>query len=976
MAGKYQDAMAICKEFGKPTFFITMTANPNWQEVTDSLLPGQCAADRPDLVARVFHLKLKLLMDLLKKGLLGKSEAYCSTIEFQKRGLPHVHILFITAVEDSPRTPEEVDQVISAELPDPIKDPELYELVGKTMVHGPCGEGYPNARCMINGKCSKNFPKEFSESTVIGNDSYPGYKRPNNGRIFEKNGFKYDNRWVVPFNKDLMKCFKSHLNVECVSSIKAIKYIYKYAYKGHDRATIQSEDMDEIKQYQDCRYIGTSEAVWRILGFGMHDKSHAVEMLPVHLENMHMVYFKENQQLQSISTPKKSKLEAWFTFNSNNPNSVLSQLTYINFVKKARWIDKDCEWKVRKNKVNVIGRCPFVSPTDHERFALRILLHHVPGAISFEFLKTYRNVTYRTFKEACTARGLLNNESEYLECLKEASQSRGGKNLRSLFVTILAYNNPSNVLNIWNELQEDFIEDYYTLAREDAISKALNDIDEQLQKCGTNIKNYDLPEYEVPLHIGSKLLMEHKVFNEKAKKQTDNSHLMNKEQLSLYKAILEAVSYAEEDSRSKLFFLDAPAGYGKTFVETALINKIRSMDKNVLAVASSGIASLLLPHGTTAHSQFKIPIKIFEHSTCNIPIQSDLAKLLREVDFICWDEAPMHNKFGYEAVQRTLQDLTGKGEFGKKVVLFSGDFRQILPVIPKGSRSAIVSSSLNRCSFWNRVQKFKFTRNMRLHSTSLDSNQEKKCLEYSQWLLDIGNGLLSNVQIPKDYLIDGSINELIDCIYPNMDNIDNCAILAPTNNSVDIINNIVSDKLPGEERIYYSCDKVENETFAFPIDFLNQLNISGLPPHELHLKIGSIVMLLRNLNPSKGLMNGTRMKIIQMMDKVIKVEILTGSNIGTHHFIPRIKLIPSDSTLPFEMSRMQFPIKLAYAITINKAQGQSLNRIGLYLDTQVFSHGQLYVALSRATSPDRVFVLIQEGSNIAKNIVFTEALDC
>jgi hypothetical protein len=129
----------------------------------------------------------------------------------------------------------------------------------------------------------------------------------------------------------------------------------------------------------------------------------------------------------------------------------------------------------------------------------------VPGSTSFNDLKSYHNITYNTFQAACVARGLLNDEVEYLECLREASQSRGGKNLRALLVNILAYNCPSNVARIWNELQEDFIEDFHTLPRDVAISMALRDIDEQLQKCGFNIKNYDLPEYEVPLYIGSKL---------------------------------------------------------------------------------------------------------------------------------------------------------------------------------------------------------------------------------------------------------------------------------------------------------------------------------------------------------------------------------------------------------------------------------------------------------------------------------------
>jgi hypothetical protein len=304
MSGKYQDAMAICKEFGKPTYFITFTANPSWKEITDSLLPGQNASDRPDIVSRVFHLKLKLLMKVLNDGLLGKSVAFCSTIEFQKRGLPHVHILFITEAAYTPRTPEAVDDVISAEFPN-SDDSELLDIIGTSMVHGPCGAAYPHARCMVDGKCSKGYPKQFSETTIVGNESYPSYRRRNNGRIFVKNGFTYDNRWVVPHNPDLLMLFKSHLNVECVSSVKAIKYIYKYAYKGPDRATVEMGEVDEIKQYLDCRYIGSSEAAWRILGFSMHDKSHSVEMMPVHLENMHMVFFRENQDLNSLRDSEK-----------------------------------------------------------------------------------------------------------------------------------------------------------------------------------------------------------------------------------------------------------------------------------------------------------------------------------------------------------------------------------------------------------------------------------------------------------------------------------------------------------------------------------------------------------------------------------------------------------------------------------------------------------------------------------------------
>lgn len=660
--------------------------------------------------------------------------------------------------------------------------------------------------------------------------------------------------------------------------------------------------------------------------------------------------------------------------------------TYVEFVKFACWKPKDSEWKKREKKIKVIGRCPFVSPTDHDRFALRILLHHVKGIIfkdkiigakSFEDLKRYNNVLYPTFKAACVARGLLDDDIEFLQCMQEAAQSRSPRQLRSLFVSILAFNSPGNVRVLWDEMYQDMIEDFIRNHNEESsISLALQDIDEQLRKIGTNVTNYNLPELISIDNSGEcRLIQEHITFGIDARNRPDETHLMTMEQREFFNIIMESLSYSQNDTRSKLFFLDAPAGYGKTFVENALIYKIRSEGKIVLAVASSGIASLLLPHGTTAHSQFKIPINLLDTSTCTVSAQSDLACLLKKADMICWDEAPMHHKLGFEAVQRTLKDLTGKDNFGNKVVLFSGDFRQTLPIIPKGNRATIVSSSLSRCSFWPRVRIFKLTKNMRLEAPNLSERQIMERSEYAHWLLEIGNGRIKDVIVPESFLLRGSIDDLIEKIYPDLLNVDNSGILSATNISVDEINNKVLSKLPGEGKVYLSCDTVGNtDTAAFPVDFLNRLNISGLPPHQLHLKVGAIVMLLRNLNPSNGLMNGTRLKILSLMERVIKVEIITGTCIGTVHFIPRIKLIPSDSTLPFEMSRIQFPIKLAYAMTINKSQGQSMNRVGLFLQNQVFSHGQLYVALSRATSPDRVSVLLPERTITATNVVFREAL--
>jgi hypothetical protein len=145
---------------------MTVTADPNWPEIQAELLPGQTAADRPDLISHVFKAKVAAIMVDIKKGALGVSVAHIFTIEFQKRGLPHMHLIIFLQHDSKLRTADDVDSILSAQLPDPYTQPELYHLVVKYMVHGPCGAYNPDSPCMVNGECSKNFPKH-TESTPL-----------------------------------------------------------------------------------------------------------------------------------------------------------------------------------------------------------------------------------------------------------------------------------------------------------------------------------------------------------------------------------------------------------------------------------------------------------------------------------------------------------------------------------------------------------------------------------------------------------------------------------------------------------------------------------------------------------------------------------------------------------------------------------------------------------------------------------------
>ncbi|KAF7844525.1 uncharacterized protein G2W53_001430 [Senna tora] len=176
MSERFQDAMRVVGVSGKPDIFLTMTCNPSWDEIRDLLLPGQLPQDRPDLLSRVFHTKFEEFKDdIFNKGVLGEVVAYAYVIEFQKRGLPHAHMLLIVDDDDKINSPDVYDQIVKVEIPLQSDQPELYTFVLKHMIHGPCGTINPMSPCMQKGKCKRHFSKPFVPYTVQGNDCYPLY---------------------------------------------------------------------------------------------------------------------------------------------------------------------------------------------------------------------------------------------------------------------------------------------------------------------------------------------------------------------------------------------------------------------------------------------------------------------------------------------------------------------------------------------------------------------------------------------------------------------------------------------------------------------------------------------------------------------------------------------------------------------------------------------------------------------------------
>jgi PIF1-like helicase len=320
----------------------------------------------------------------------------------------------------------------------------------------------------------------------------------------------------------------------------------------------------------------------------------------------------------------------------------------------------------------------------------------------------------------------------------------------------------------------------------------------------------------------------------------------------------------------------------------------------------------LLRGGCTSHSRFKIPLSVHEQSTCAIPKNSDLGHLISHTELIIWDEVPMQHRRCAEAFDQTARDLCSNPNqtFGGITVVFGGDFRQILPVIPKGTSEQIISACLKHSHLWQNIHKLQLTQNMRLRG-------DPAAEQFSKWLLEIGEGahITENhsalVDFPVEMLVP-SRDALIDTLYPNIsqpgqasdDYLRSRTILAGRNEDVLLLNNRILDSFPGEVVTYSSADSVgfeegvdQAETNNLSNEYLQSLNCTSLPLSQLKLKVGCPVMILRNIAAADGLCNGTRAVITHLGCRVLEVHILGGSDAGksSHELNPWVGICLDDS---------------------------------------------------------------------------------
>jgi hypothetical protein len=376
-----------------------------------------------------------------------------------------------------------------------------------------------------------------------------------------------------------------------------------------------------------------------------------------------------------------------------------------------------------------------------------------------------------------------------------------------------------------------------------------------------------------------------------------------------------------------------------------------------------------------------LPIDMPKHDAISgIKAQDVRAELLRRAVLLLWDEVSMVPLAALDCVDRLLRDLTGDPRpFGGKVLVLGGDFRQLLPVVPGANEPELIANTiLHHYSVQEGYMcRFSLTSNMRLRHGSGGED-----ISHRDWLLQLGSGRLPVVTDLHQHAIElpehlcmpsgASVEHFIAWIFPDVrKRVQLCltggdveqhdawfrsrAILTSRNDVALQVNTLILASLdPATEYLALSLDSIvdsgSGDSTNFPVEFLNSLTPSGLPPHKLRFRVGAVVIVLRNLDKERGICNGCRCFVLAVSMRMLDVRILTGRSAGKRYLLPRIPFRSGASEFPFILRRRQFPVRLAWAMSIHKAQGQTLIQCGVLLPEPVFTHGQLYVCASRSSS--------------------------
>ena len=1034
------NALCLVTEFGRPTLFITLTCNPHWPEIKSMLFEGETAYDRPDITCKVFHTKLDYFLHNLRNGKYFEEKHKViyeiRVIEYQQRGLPHCHlVVMLSNIPDWKTEKDElcnwIDENINANYPAMHTNSsqrlrQIHELIGSHMVHK-CYKGETGCLDEVTGQCTRGFTNHvIQERTTLDEQGYPHYRRNTTNDLN-----------VVSHNVYMLLDWQGHINVEYSGSTYCVIYLYKYLFKGRKKVTAvvkgkKDKQKDEIKAYVQGRYMCAMDAMWRCYGYHTYPSSiPAVNLIKIVLEDTANEFISKNKcqditvylnrplSLRPLLYTQMFQLYRWSYQLTKKYTTRPELLNNIDgfFVIQVTPMTRKIYIMKKVDSSPSITRLATLCILSGEIWYLRQIILYYP-ILSYKDAKAWNGFVYLTYQEGALARGIIEERGEAKAAFREVIDYYIPSELRAFFVLLTINGYPTMEIYRNEEYCRALMLDYLhegNSTQGTASEKLIRDLSYRFQQEDKTCTMYGLPE---PREQYDEL-------------QNQRSKYEPSEQLRLYHELCSTIPSTPEQQdlfneiiedieqvNTSIYFVQGMGGSGKSTLCKKVLAWTRSQGKICLGCASTGLAATIYDDFYTAHSLFHFPVIEDEDRDEDSLLECKLLKhpkryeLLKATSVIVWDEFPSNHREIFEAAYRALNG------YKDKVVICFGDFRQIAPVVKYGSRFQVAQASIISSYLWQHFEIRHLTKNMRLLGMSIGAdagmntdeetyfiNQQR---EYADMIVNIGNGtwkgencigedrfcgsqelLIPNIKCLTNH------QEALDFIYPNKfstPNFHKRAILAGTNKEVDSWNSTIQNMNPnilGKKHLL-SADKlaeVDDPTNILKdmltTEVLNSFNNAGVPPHDLPLCVGDICILQRNLSKKDGLTNNTRVQIIGL--RTYSIQVRTLGEHGKAAAIPRIRFkfrLPFGQS--FQLRRTQFPLRLAYCMSLNKAQGQEMDTNLLDLRNPVFAHGHLYVGLSRVREASKIAIFTNKdltfktssGSIVAivKNVVYPELL--
>jgi hypothetical protein len=804
----------------------------------------------------------------------------------------------------------------------------------------------------------------------------------------------------------------------------------------------EQREENEIELYLKARVLCSMDAVWRTFGFHTYPKSFpSVRAIKVKLPSDVDVLLAKRQICDLYAyfcrPPHLWPLKYTDFFNTYTVKKTLSGLQQQRLAPEDRaavfilGVEYFYCKRLETQETQHLTRMAMAYINHGEIYYLRVILLKRPVQ---NFTDAYSDNA--TFQLSAISQGFVRSHLDTEAHFVELSMFSTPKEMRGYFVVMMLHGYSTLPLFLDNAHRESLMEDL--LDSSPSVNIATNKLLQELQRLlrleGSSLETFGFP---LPSDMNTELELERLRYAvaEQAEllQSLHDREPNNAGQQLAYDAIVGTIDQFVMSERtprrpehsSECIFLSGVGGTGKTALFRKLHAYCRSKGQLIQICAATTLAALLFKDGSTAHALFKYPVV---DDLDNIDAEfipecqldgTERLELLLQCTVIFWDEFVSNHRDLFEAVWRKLN------AFNKRVVFVcAGDFHQILPVVKRGLKGDVIDATISSSPLWERFHVLHLTENMRLsglrraltaESTAFDRQHCEEQERYASFLLDLS----SNNQLSRDlillhidavdpslhkvglpslkYFVSSAHADAVAWLYPNSTFDANIAldsvILASTNTAVDRWNHVIQSLNQEQSKEYYSRDSFdevddENDTLRTMLneETLNSFTRNGVPTHRLTFKISDVCLVLRAI-PSLKLATNTRVQIVRLMPNCVRVKTL---NEPTSRFVnvPRItfkfRLEYSES---FQMTRMQLPLRLAYCITFNKSQSQTLNKVLLDCTGEPFAHGHAYVAFSRVRDCANIRVFVQDDQlhplgdhdptimmPVISNIVYREVL--